>query len=140
MNDFFGELDHALGVLEDKFSQRSRDSNMQRLLPACGMVARASMPKLYASSIQDQNWLIHGLESSQWTCQPMEVFLSISKDILDQTNFGHEFSETNTQLLYKIDDFQKAKYLFKRMNIDDAEADLENILKKPLNSEMEGVR
>lgn len=68
---------------------------------------------------------------------PMEVMECISKHILDQTNFGHEFSETNTQLLYKISDFRKAKYLFKRMDIDGTEVDYENILKKQINREQE---
>ena len=76
VNDFFKELDGAAGVLEHKYSQRSRDSNIQR------------------------------------------------------TNFGHEFSETNTQMLYKIIDLRKAKYLYTRMDIDGAEVDRENILKK----------
>ena len=48
----------------------------------------------------------------------MEVFECISKDILDQTNFGHEFSETNTHMFYKITDFRKATYLFTRMSIE----------------------
>ena len=54
-----------------------------------------------------------------------------------QTNFGHEFSETKAQLLYKISDFRKAKYLFKRMEIDWTEVDYENILKKQINRKRE---
>ena len=60
---------------------------------------------------------------------PEEVMECISKNILDRTNFGHEFSETNSQLFYKIIDFRKAKYLFRRMDIDGVEVDLQNILK-----------
>jgi len=41
VNDFFKELDGAVGVLEHKYSQRSRGSSIQRLLPSHGMVARA---------------------------------------------------------------------------------------------------
>ena len=67
----------------------------------------------------------------------METMECISKRILDQTNFGHEFSETNTQFFYKISDFRKAKYLFKRMDIDGTEVDYENILKKQINREQE---
>ena len=58
---------------------------------------------------------------------PMEVMECISKHILDRTNFGHEFRETNTQLFYKISDFRKAKHLFKRMDIDGTDVDYENI-------------
>ena len=54
-----------------------------------------------------------------------------------QTYFGHEFSETNTQLFYKISDFRKAKYLFKRMDIDGTEVDYDDILKKQINCEQE---
>jgi len=41
VNDLCKELDSAVGVLEHKYSQHSRDSNIQWLLPSCGMVARA---------------------------------------------------------------------------------------------------
>ena len=139
VNDFFGELHSALGVLEDKFSQRSRDRNIQRLLPARGMVARA-LRKIHAKIIRRLNSrpkLANPWRGEFTVDMPMEVLLGISKDILDRTNFGHEFSETNTQQFYKINDFRKALYLFKRMDIDGAEAERENILKKPLNSEME---
>ena len=139
VNDFFKELDLAMGVLDNKFSQCSRDSNIQRLLPARGMVARA-LRKIHAK-------IIHRLSSrpklaNPWVGEftvdiPMEVLLSISKDILDRTNFGHEFSETNTQLFYKINDFRKARHSFKRMDIDGADVDLGNIFKKALNSEIE---
>ena len=40
MEDFFKELDGAVGILEDKYNERSRDSNIQQLLPSRGMVAR----------------------------------------------------------------------------------------------------
>ena len=48
---------------------------------------------------------------------PPEVFASISEEIMGQTNFGHQFSKTNSQIIYNITDFQKAKYLFSRMGI-----------------------
>ena len=80
VNDFFGELDRAVGVLEDKFSQRSRDSNIQRLLPARGMVAKA-LRKIHAK-------IIHRLNSrpklaNPWLGEftvdmPMEVSQKIS--------------------------------------------------------------
>ena len=40
-------------------------------------------------------------------------------------------------MFYKISDFRKAKYLFKRMDIDGTEVDYENILKKQINREQE---
>ena len=139
VSDFFKELDGAIGILEDKFSQCSRDSNIQQLLPSHGMVARA-LRKIHAKIIRHLSskpklanpWL------GEFTVDmPYEVFSCVSKEILDRTNFGHKFNETNTQLLYKIHDFQKARYLFRRMDIDKAEVDLETILKKPLSNEME---
>ena len=79
--DFFEQLDSAVGVLEDKFSQRSRDSNIQQLLPARGMVARA-LRKIHTK-------IIHRLNSrpklaNPWLGEftvdmPMEVFLGILK-------------------------------------------------------------
>ena len=67
----------------------------------------------------------------------MEVTDCITEFILNRNSFGHEFSETNNQLSYRIYDFRKAKYLFTRMNRDRAKVDRENILKKRLEREME---
>ena len=39
---------------------------------------------------------------------PWEVFASIGEDIMGRTNFGHKFSETNSQLIYNITNFRKA--------------------------------
>ena len=67
-----------------------------------------------------------------WLNKPVEVMNCIAKNILDRTNFRHESSETNSHLMYKIVDFRKAKYLFRRIAIDETEVDLENILKKQM--------
>ena len=52
-----------------------------------------------------------------------EVFAIIADDIMGCTNFGHEFSGTNSQLIYNITNFRKAKYLFSRMDNDGAKVD-----------------
>ena len=131
VSDFFRELDGAVGVLDHKYNERSRDREIQRLLPSRGMVARA-LRKIHIKIIRRLSsrprlanpWL------GEFTVDmPKEVLECISKNILDRTNFGHEFSETNSQLFYKIIDFRKAKYLFRRMDIDGVEVELQNILK-----------
>ena len=48
------------------------------------------------------------------------------------TNFGHEFCRTNSQLIYNITNFRKAKYLFSRVDNDGTEVDRNNILKKEM--------
>ncbi|KAM7447141.1 hypothetical protein ABFA07_004582 [Porites harrisoni] len=139
VSDFFRELDGAVGVLEDKYKERSRHREIQQLLPSRGMVAKA-LRKVHIKIIRRLSsrprlanpWL------GEFTVDmPMEVMECISKHILDRTNFGHESCETNSQLYYKIIDFRKAKYLFRRMDIDGTEVDLENILQKKMNHEEE---
>ena len=41
---------------------------------------------------------------------PSEVrlFSCLSEGIIQRTNFGHEFMESNTQLIFKIKDMRKA--------------------------------
>ena len=41
MSNFFREIDGAVGVLDKKYNDCSRDRYIQRLLPSRGMVARA---------------------------------------------------------------------------------------------------
>ena len=62
--------------------------------------------------------------------QPQEVFECISKDLMQRTSFGHRFRETNTQVVYKITDMRKARYLFARMDLDGAEVDPAVIFKR----------
>ena len=102
MNDFFEELDLAMESWIIN-SVSARDSNIQRLLPAHGMVARA-LRKIHAKIVRrlsSRPKLANPLLGEFTIDMPVEVLLGISKDILDRTDFGHEFSETNTQLFYK---------------------------------------
>lgn len=53
---------------------------------------------------------------------------------MGHSNFGHEFSETNSQLIYNITDFRKARYLFSKMGSDGTEINKDNILKKQMQA------
>ena len=44
---------------------------------------------------------------------PLELFESISQDILQRTSFGQRYRETNTEIIFEISDVRKAKYLFR---------------------------
>ena len=123
-------------VLEDKFCDRSRFANVQRLLLSRSMVAR-SLRKIHVKIIR----CLHSRPklSNPWIGEftmdmPSEVFASIGEDIMGRTNFGHEFSETNSQLIYNVNDFRKAKYLFLRMDIDGTDINKNNILKKQMQA------
>lgn len=135
-NSFFRELHSAAEILEDKYCNRSRFGNVQRLLPSRGMVAR-SLRKIHVKIIRHLH--IRPKLANPWLGEftmdiPSEVFTSMAQDIMGRTNFGHEFSETNAYLIYNIIDLRKAKYLFSRMDIDGAEVDMSNILKKEMQA------
>ena len=59
VSDFFRELDGAVGVLDKKYNDRSRDRYIQRLLPSRGMVARAlrkvHSKVTFAALLRDRN-------------------------------------------------------------------------------------
>ena len=63
---------------------------------------------------------------------PLELFESISQDILQRTSFGQRYRETNTntEIIFEITDLKKAKYLFGRMYLDRFEVDPADILKR----------
>ena len=65
---------------------------------------------------------------------PLQIFASIGEDLMGHSNFGHEFSETNSQLIYNITDFRKARYLFSKMGSDGTEINKDNILKKQMQA------
>lgn len=139
VKDFFLELESAVAVLEDKYSDRSTFVNVQRLLPSRGMVARA-LRKVHLKIIRrlhPKPKLANPWAGEFTVDMPGEVFSCIAKDILGRTNFGHQVLETNTWSSYKIVDIRKAKYLFKRMDLDGFETDGERILKKPLTEPLE---
>ena len=139
VNDFFSELESAVAVLEDKYSDRSTFANVQCLLPSRGMVARA-LRKVHLKIVRR----LHSRPNlaNPWAGEftvdmPGEIFSCIAKDIMGRTNFGHQLLETNTQTTYKIVDIRKAKYLFRRMDMDGCEVDRDRILKKLLNEPLE---
>ena len=68
---------------------------------------------------------------------PSEVFSCLSEGIIQHTNFGHEWIESNTRLIFKIKDIGKANYLFARMDIDGAEVDRNSLLKKKFQDSLE---
>ena len=83
VSDFFRELDGAVGVLDKKYNDRSRDRYVQRLLPSRGMVARA-FRKVHSKVIRR---LTSRLKlANPWFGEftvdmPMEVMECISKHI-----------------------------------------------------------
>ena len=68
---------------------------------------------------------------------PSEVFSCLSEGIIQRTNFGHKFIESNTQLIFKLKDIRKANYLFARMDIDGAEMDRNSLLTKKFQDSLE---
>lgn len=136
---FFHELEVAVEVLEDKFSSRSTFANVQRLLPARGMLARA-LRKAHQKIVRRLNtrpklanpWL------DEFTMDmPEEVFSCLSKDLMARTNYGHQTTETNTVVKHKITHIRKARYLFARMDLDGSEVERESILKKPIKNALD---
>ena len=86
------------------FCQQSRFKEVHKLLP------------------KDAQKIIHQLHVKPKLAKPWfgefvmamhsEVFSCLSEGIIQRTNFGHEFIESNTRLIIKIKDIRKANYLF----------------------------
>ena len=126
MNGFFSELESAAESLQDKFCQQSRFEKVHiKLLPSAGMVAKG-LRKMHQKIIRRLH--VKPKLAKPWFGEfvmdmPSEVFSCLSEGIIQRTNFGHKFIESNAQLIFKIKDIQKANYLFARMDIDGAEVD-----------------
>ena len=121
-------------------SASNRDSKkVHKLLPSAGMVAKG-LRKMHQKIIR--RLLVKPKLAKPWFGEfvmdmPSEVFSCLSEGIMQRTNFGHEFIESNTRLIFKIKDIRKAKYLFARMDIDGAEVDRNSLLKKKFQDSLE---
>ena len=65
---------------------------------------------------------------------PLELFESISQDMLQRTSFGQRYRETNTEIIFEITNLPKAKYPFGIMDLDGFEVDPADILKKRMST------
>ena len=141
VNGFFSELElSAAESLQDKFCQQSRFEKVHiKLLPSAGMVAKG-LRKMHQKIIRRLH--VKPKLAKPWFGEfvmdmPSEVFSCLSEGIIQRTNFGHKFIESNAQLIFKIKDIQKANYLFPRMDIDGAEVDRDSLLKKEFQDSLE---
>ena len=139
VNGFFSELESAAESLQDKFCQQLRFEKVHKLLPSAGMVAKG-LRKMHQKIIRRLH--VKPKLAKPWFGEfvmdmPSEVFSCLSEGIIQRTNFGHEFIESNTQLIFKIKDIRKANYLFARMDIDGAEVDRNSLLKKTFQDSLE---
>ena len=115
VSNFFRELEDAVAVFNRKYGDHEgRFSKVQRLMSSRRIVAR-SLRKMHGKVIRR----LHSRPrlANPWHGElkmdiPLELFESISQDILQRTNFGQRYRETNTEIIFEISDVRKAKYLF----------------------------
>ena len=91
-----------------------RFSKVQRLMSSRRIVAR-SLRKMHGKVIRRLH--TRPRLANPWHGElkmdiPLELFESISQDILQRTSFGQRYRETNTEIIFEIPDVRKAKYLF----------------------------
>ena len=129
VSGFFSELESAAESLQDKFCQQSRFEKVHKLLRK---MHHKIIRRLHVKPKLAKPWFGEFVMD-----MPSEVFSCLSEGIIQRTNFGHEFIESNTQLIFKIKDIRKANYLFARMDIDGAEVDRNSLLKKKFQDSLE---
>lgn len=133
VGSYFKELEEAVAVLDEKYSNRSgRLSTVQRLIPSRRIIAR-SLRKVHGKIIRRLHTRPRIADPWRGECKmdmPLELFDCISKDILQRTSFGQRYRETRTETVYEITDLRKAKFLFGRMDLDGSDVDRGVILKK----------
>lgn len=134
INNFFRELEDAVAVLDDKYIHGGgRFSTVLRLISSKGMVAR-SLRQIRGKAIRHLRTrpkLAHPWCGEFTVDMQLELFNSISQDIMQCTRFGHWCREINTQIVYEITDIRKARYLFQgRMDIDGSEVNRAHIFEK----------
>ena len=139
MSGFFSECECAAGSLQDKFCQELRFEEVHKLLPSAGMVAKG-LQKMHEKIIHQLH--VKPKLAKPWFGEfvmdmPSEVFSCLSEGIIQRSNFGDEFIESNTRLIFKIKDFRKANYLFAQMDIEGAGVDRNSLLKKKFQDSLE---
>ena len=138
ISSFYSQLEVAVDTLEAKYTSnvsRSKDREIQQLLPSQGMVLRM------LKKINDK--IIRRLRSkpnlgtpwrSDFTMDvPLEVFEVTLRHIIQSiNNFGHRFEETPAYIKVSITDRRKAAFIFNKMNVDCVIVSHAKLLKRSL--------
>ena len=104
VNSFFSKLESVAESFQNEFCQQSRFEKVHKLLPSAGMVVKG-LEKMHQKIIRQLH--VKPRLAKPWFGEfvmdmPSEVFSCLSEGIIQCTNFGHEFIEINTQLIFKI--------------------------------------
>ena len=105
VSNFFRELEDAAAVFNRKYGDREgRFSKVQRLMPSRRIVAR-SLRKMHGKVVcrlHTRPRLANPWRGELKVDILLELFESISQDILQCTSFGQCYGETNTEIIFEI--------------------------------------
>ena len=147
ISSFYSQLEVAVDTLEAKYTSnvsRSKDREIQQLLPSQGMVLQM------LKKIHDK--IIRRLRSTPslatpWRGdftidRPLEVFEVALRHIIQSNNFGHRFDETAAHIKVSITVMRKAVFIFNKINVDCVIVSRAKLLKRSLgiSDELESAR
>ena len=137
ISSFYSQLEVAVDTLEAKYTSnvsRSKDREIQQLLPSQGMVLRMlkkindNIRRLRSKPSLGTPW------RGDFTMDvPLEVFEVTLRHIIQSiNNFGHRFEETPAYIKVSITDRRKAVFIFNKMNVDCVIVSHAKLLKRSL--------
>ena len=136
ISKFFNEAEAAVGLLEDKYRDQSRNRQLQQLIGTKSMVINA-LKKIHTKIIRRLRTTPS--MATPWKGDftldlPQEVFRVILNHIIQRNSYGHEYKETDAVIDVQFTQLRKALFVFDKMNLEGDLIIKEELLKKKFPS------
>ena len=141
ISKFFNEVEAAVGLLEEKYHDQSRNREVQQPVGTQSMVINALkkihekiVRRLRTTSSMATPW------KGEFTLDlPREVFPVILNHIIQRNSYGHRYKESDAVIDVELTQLRKAVFIFDKMNLEGDLIAKAELLKKNFSSGKEAA-
>ena len=120
ISKFFIEVEAAVGLLEEKYRDQSRNREVQQLVGTQSMVINALKKidekidgRLHTTASMATPW------KGEFTLDlPREVFPVILNHIIQRNSYGHRYKESDAVIDVELTQSRKAVFIVDKMNLE----------------------
>ena len=120
ISKFFIEVEAAVGLLEEKYRDQSRNREVQQLVGTQSMVINALKKidekidgRLHTTASMATPW------KGEFTLDlPREVFPVILNHIIQRNSYGHRYKESDAVIDVELTQLRKAVFIVDKMNLE----------------------
>ena len=136
ISKFFNEVEAAVGLLEEKYRDHSRNREVQQLVGTQSMVINA-LKKIHEKIVRRLRTTPS--MATPWKGEftldlPREVFRVILNHIIQRNSYGHRYKESDAVIDVELTQLRKAVFIFDKMNLEGDLIAKAELLKKSFSS------